>query len=468
MPRPPELRFTSAALLVSIVLLSACAVNRPPEAATTAARDQVPETPEAWTGAGADPSDVEVGWIDSFEDPRLTTLVREAQSFNKNLQAAAASVDRARALANQAAAALKPSVNLSSGASRAGIASSGNQTSELSLGVDVSWEADLWGRLRANRRGAVASAEAAEADFRYSQHSLAASVARGYFLAIEATRQEAVIQNTIEILERTLEIVNLKYENGAVSAQDVALARSDLASASEQLATIEGSTRDALRALEVLLGRYPAAEVDVGAELPEPPPDPPAGLPSEILERRPDLVAAERRVAAAFDAVDQARAARLPSVGLTGSIGGSSSALSSLLDPANVAWRIGTNLLAPIFDGGQRRQQVEIATADQEQALALYGQAALDAFREVESALDAGGVLERRETELETAAEQAREAYRIADLRYREGESDLLDTLNIQRRVLAAESNLVTVRRLLLAQRVDLHLALGGSWEPVD
>ena len=448
-----------------LVLLSACAVNRPPEAATTAAREEVPETPQAWTADSFAPGEVEVGWIASFDDPTLTALVREAQAHNKNLQAAAAGVDRARAMARQAGAALKPSINLSAGGSRAGTASSSGQTDDLSLGLDVSWEADVWGRIRAGRRGAVSSAQAAEADFRFSQHSLAAGVARGYFLAIEAGQQEAVLQETLAALEETLRIVNLLYETGSVSAQDVALARSDLASTREQMATVEGSRRDALRALEILLGRYPAADLEVGRALPNLPPEPPVGLPSEILERRPDLVAAERRVAAAFNAVDQARAARLPTVGLTGSIGGSSSALSSLLDPANVAWRVGTSLLAPLFDGGRRREQVEVATADQEQALALFGQAALDAFGEVEGALDAGSVLVRRQRELEIAAEQAKEAYRIADLRYREGESDLLDTLTVQRRVFAADSNLVAVERLLLDQRVGLHLALGGSWD---
>ena len=450
-------------LTVAVTLVAGCSVNRPPEEAKTAAEAQVPGQPAEWT-TRAVAGDVQIGWLASFEDQTLTELVREAQQHNKNLQAAAANVDRARALARQAGAALKPAVNLSAGGTRSGVASSSRQNDQLNVGLDVAWEADVWGRLRAGRRGAIASAEAAEADFRYSQHSLAGSVARGYFLTIEAGRQEEVAGETVVALEETLRIVNLRYQEGVVSAQDLALARSDLATVRDRLTTVAGSRRDALRSLEILLGRYPGADLEVRKTLPATPPNPPTGLPSEILERRPDLVAAERRVAAAFDVVDQARAARLPTLQLTGSLGGSSNALSSLLDPANVAWRLGTSLLAPLFDGGRRRAQVEVSTAEQELALAQYGQAALQAFSEVETNLDLSGVLNRRQAELEVAAKNAKVAYRIAELRYKEGETDLLDVLSVRQRVFAADTNLVAVQRQILDQRVNLHLALGGSW----
>lgn len=453
-----------ALVAASFILLPGCSVNRPPEQAAAAAAAEVPEPPDAWTGE-EEAGEVQVGWIDSFDDSTLGELVREAQEHNKNLQAAAANVERAQALARQAGAALKPSVGLSAGGTRSGVTGSSNQTDQLTLGVDISWEADLWGRVRAGRRGAVASAAAAAADFRFAQYSLAAGVARGYFLAIEAGQQVKVAQETVEALEETLRIVNLRFENGMVGQQEVSLTKSDLATARDRLVTVRGSQRDAQRALELLLGRYPAAELEVRESLPALPPSPSAGLPSEILERRPDLVAAERRVAAAFDVVDQARAARLPAVQLTGSLGGASSGLSSLLDPANLAWRAGASLLAPLFDGGARREQVEIATADQKQALALFGDAALKAFGEVEQSLDQGVVLSRRRGELEIAAQEAKEAYRIADLRYQEGESDLLDVLSVRQRVFAAGTNLVSVERQLLDQRVSLHLALGGSWE---
>ena len=249
------------------------------------------------------------------------------------------------------------------------------------------------------------------------------------------------------------------------SAQDVSLARSDLASARERLTTVEGSYRDAVRALEALLGRYPGADLEIRESLPAVPPPAPAGLPSELLERRPDIVAAERRVAAAFNATSQARAAQLPSIGLTGNVGGASSSLSDLLDPANVSWTAGVNLLAPIFDGGRLREAVEIATVDQEQALIAYGQAAINAFSELETNLDQGVVVQQRIDDLQEAMVEAEKAFRLARLRYDEGEEDLLSLLTIQQRVIGARSSLSSVERLLLEQRVNLHLALGGGWE---
>jgi len=430
-----------------------------------AVQEKAPAVPTTWS-SGAESGDVQVDWIESFNDPALTALVIEAQTNNLDLAIAAANVDRSWALARQAGAALKPQGSLAAEGTRRGGADSGSPTStNLSLGIQVSWEADVWGRLSSGQASAVASAQAVEADFRSAEQSLAAATAKGYFSAIEANVQAGIARQTVEILEETFRIVNVKYKNGLSSAKDVSLARSDLASARERLTTLDGSQRDAVRSLEALLGRYPGAELEVRELLPAAPPAPPAGLPSELLERRPDIVAAERRVAAAFNATNQARAARLPAISLTGSVGGASNALSDLLDPANVAWSAGANLLAPIFDGGRLREAVEIATAEQEQALAAYGQAAISAFGELETNLDQGVVIQQRIVDLKEAALEAENAFRIARLRYEEGEEELLDLLIIQQRVVGAQSALSSVQRLLLEQRVNLNLALGGSWD---
>ncbi len=449
-------------------LLTACGAAPSREAIAAdidrAVDNETPATPNRWgTEPGGGP--VQMGWIDSFNDPALTKLIEEAQSNNRDLAAAAANVDRAWALARQAGAALAPNIGLSTDVGVTGRADSSSSTTNLSLGLQVSWEVDLWGRLRAGERGAVAGAQAIEADYRFAQYSLAAATAKAYFTAIEANLQTNIARETVGILEETQRIVDVKHDNGMASAQDVSLTRSDLASARERLTAVGGSYRDALRALEVLLGRYPGAELDVRDSLPSVPSPPPAGVPSELLERRPDIVAAERRVAAAFNATAQAKAARLPTVGLTGDLGGASDSLSDLLDPGNVAWRLGRSMLAPIFDGGTRREAVEIATAEQEQALAAYGQAALNAFSELETNLDQGVVVAQRAVDLEEAAREAEKAFRIASLRYEEGEDDLLSVLTIQQRVINTKSALSSVERLLLEQRINLNLALGGSWE---
>lgn len=464
-------RITRPALLVALVAgaIAGCGVSPSQDEVerevSQAAQQQVPATPAAWVAA-AESGTVQAGWVESFNDPALMALVLEAQENNRELAAAAANVDRAWALARQASGALTPDVNISGGAARTGTADSTLPTvTNLNLGAQVSWEADVWGRLRSGQRSAVASAQSVEADFRSAQESLAAATAKAYLSAIEADIQASIARETVGILEETLRIVNVKYENGDASGQDIALARSDLATARERLTALEGSYRDAVRALEALLGRYPGAELEVRKTLPVAPPPPPAGLPSELLERRPDLVAADRRVAAAFNATNQARAARLPTISLTGNAGGTSDSLSDLLDPGNVAWTAGVNLLAPIYDGGRLREGVNVATAEQEQALAAFGQAAINAFTELENSLDQGVVLQQRIGDLQVAAAEADNAFRIARLRYDEGEEDLLSVLTIQQRAISAKSNLSSAERLLLEQRVNLNLALGGSWE---
>jgi NodT family efflux transporter outer membrane factor (OMF) lipoprotein len=446
--------------------LAACAPSQQKVEAEVAeaARQRAPGAPTQWERA-ADSGVVQAGWIESFRDPALTALVIEAQANNRELAGAAANVNRAWALARQAGAALAPDTTLSAGAARSGgVGGSRPSARELSLGAQVSWELDVWGRLRSGQRAAAEEARVAEADFRSAQESLAAAAAKSYFSAIEADLQVAIVRETVGILNETERIVNVKFEDGVGSAQDVSLARSDLATARERLTAVQGSYRDALRALEALLGRYPAAVLEVRTTLPTAPPPPPAGLPSELLERRPDLVAAERRVAAAFNATHQAQAAMLPRIALTSELGGASSSLSGLLNPGNAAWSAGANLMTPIFDGGRLRAEVAVRTAEQEQALAAYGQAAINAFREVENNLDQGVVVEQRIRDLQEAVSEAENAFRIARLRYEEGEEDLLNLLTVQQRVVSARSTLSGAEHLLLEQRVNLNLALGGSW----
>jgi NodT family efflux transporter outer membrane factor (OMF) lipoprotein len=418
-----------AALAVVLAGCGSVATEKATDADAAEAIDrQIPVLGQQWSTAASSGA-VQSNWIESFGDPALTALVIEAQSNNPSLAAAAANLDRSWALARSAGAALMPDANLVGLASESGTTANSASSTSLILGARVSWEPDLWGRLRAGRRSAQANAQSVEADFRSAQYSLAAATARAYFTAIEARNQADIAREAVSILEGTLQIVNLSYENGHATAQDVSLSRSDLATARG----LEGAQRDAVRSVEAILGRYPEAVLEVREALPEPPPPPPAGLPSELLERRPDLVAAERRVASAFNATAQVRTARLPTIGLTGTLGNASDSLSDLLDPGNAVWIAGSSLLAPIYDGGRREAALEVATADQERALAAYGQTALNAFREVEMLLDQGLVFEQQVVALSEAVTESEAAFRIVTRRYEEGEESLLSVLTIRR-----------------------------------
>ena len=428
------------------------------------ASDQVQDQPDAWTAAAARVGNVEAGWIESFNDAQLAALVVEAQANNRNLRAAALNVERAWLLADQSGAALSPQVNATLGGSGQGNFD-GQSSDSLNVGVQASWELDIWGRLRSGQQAAIESAEAADADYKFTQYSIAAGVARAYFGSINAEQQRQISADIVEALTETDRIVTVQFDNGFASAQDVALAKANLASANDTLESATAARDTAIRSLEVLIGRYPSTDLFVGSELPTKPSDPPAGLPSELLERRPDLIAAERRIAAAIDSVDQAKAARLPSISLTGGVSGASSDLSNLLNPTNLAWQAASSLLVPIIDGGARETQVELSTVEQRAAVEAYADAALTAFSEVENALADGQTLERRKVFLEQASEASDEALRLAQLQYDVGEIDLLSVLQLQQAAFGARSNLLTLRRLELDQYIDLNLALGGDWQ---
>ncbi|MEM1379429.1 MAG: efflux transporter outer membrane subunit [Pseudomonadota bacterium] len=452
-------------LLLTVSAVAACStMDGVKRGAETRASASLPAVKQQWRAIETEVVGEPVGWIASFNDPVLSALVKEAQDNNRDLAAAASAVEASRAAAGLANAALSPQVSVGAGTQNQGLVD-GPDTSSTNLGLQAGWEVDLWGRLRAGREGAVQSLEAAEADYTFSQYSIAAAVANGYFAAIEAARQKALSQSLVEALEETDRITRVRYDNGIGNAQDVALSQSNLSDARDSLIEIQGAERNALRALEVLLGRYPGADLRVRTTLPDLPPPLPVGVPADILERRPDLIAAERRIAEAIAGQSEAKAARLPTLSLTSSVGGSSSDLSNLLDPSNLAWTAASNLLAPIFDGGARQAQVALANAELDAAAAQYAAAALAAFSEVEQALDQETVLRKRRAELDQSAEQAAEALRLALLRYDEGETDLIDVLNIQSRVVGAQRNLINVQRRQLSERINLTLALGGSWE---
>jgi len=454
---------TQIVLILTSLMMMACAVSTPMSERQKSVSGAV-NAPATWAAKAGRHGDNIAKWPESFNDPLMLKFIEEGKANNLDLKTAAGNMEKAWLLAEKSGTALKPSANLSLGRSQSGSADGGESTGNVNVGLTASWELDVWGRIRAGVSGAEASAQAAEADYVFAQHSLSANIAKTYLKAIEAKLQADITRNNIQILKKTMRITLVKYDNGMSSGQDVAVNRANLASAEEKLITLEGSQRDAIRGLEILLGRYPNATTELPNVLPSLPLPPPAGVPSEILERRPDIVSAERKIASAFDATDQAKAARLPSFSLTSSLNGSSASLKDVLNPANLVWQLAANIAAPLFDGGKRKIDMKIATVEQKQAISNYAQTALTAFSEVENNLDQGNVLSRRESALSNVLKQSSKAYRIASLRYKEGEIDLLDTLSIQQQSIAAESNLLSIKNAQLEQRINLYLSLGGSW----
>lgn len=427
-----------------------------------------------WHSGGA-PGAVQDGWLASFGDAALVECVLEAQAHNPDLAAAAARLQQASAAARQAGALLYPELDLNAGASKRvqlggqtplqELQRIGSESNTLGVSLDLSWEIDLWGKLRSGKRGQQALAQASAQDYRAARESLAGQVAKARFQATLAKLQTDLNNEFVANYTETLRVVQARFDAGSVSEQDLANAKGDLATARQAARSSATAYNDALRSLEVLLGRYPAAEIGAAKDLQATPPPVPAGLPSELLERRPDVLAAERRVAAAYQFSRQAQAARLPALALTSSVGGSSKALAELVDPRYVAANFAANLFQPLFDAGLRKARYDEARGEEAETLALYRGTALRAFQEVENILDSETSLAEQEAALREASSQYERARKIAEIRYKEGASDLTDVLVVQRQELQSKTSLLNVRGSRLTQRVNLHLALGGNFQ---
>lgn len=447
--------------LAAVTITAGCALKKPPERAEVQ-RQALPgtATPEAWQSRGASSLAVEDGWLARFGDPRLDALVAEAIAHNPDLQVAAARVEQASAYVEAAGAALYPQVSAIGNIS-------GKNTSSGTLdfgGVFASWELDLWGRVRAGREAAREQLLSAQLSEAYARQSLAAMVARAWFLAIEARQQKALADEMTGAAGQLAALARDRLRIGIGNDYDVSVAEASLATYRDAAEQIDLSFRQSVQALETLVGRYPGTELEVAAALPSLPGPVPAGLPSDLLERRPDVVAAERRVAAAFFRVQEAKAARLPSISLTGSFSSLSSDLVVLKERDDPVWGFGGRAVVPLYLGGALQAQVAVRTAEQKQAVAEYGRAGANAFADVEKALSAGYALGNRKPLLEQAVAENRRALDLAEVRYRVGADDLRAVDQQQLRLFSARSALLRVQSEELVQRVNLHLALGGGF----
>jgi NodT family efflux transporter outer membrane factor (OMF) lipoprotein len=459
MGRLPSIASLGAAAAV-MAAVAGCALNAPP------ARDQVRtealpvfDLPQQWAASAQASAPTTDRWLAAFNDPQLDTLVQEALAFNPDLMVAAARVEQAAGYVKLSGATLYPQVNLL-GTGSLGQDSSGVQ----GVGVFLNWELDLWGRIRAGRAASQDQYVSAELDAEYARQSLAALVAKGWFLATEARLQGAIAADMAAAAERQLGLAQDRQRVGVGDEYDVAQARASLATYRDSVRSLDLAFQQALRSLELLVGRYPAAALGVPAQLAPMPGPVPVGMPSALLERRPDVVAAERRVAAAFYRVEEAKAARLPRISLTASVNTISSEVFVLKDRDNPVWSAGAGLVAPLFLGGQLQSQVEIRTAEQKQAVAEYGRIGARAFGEVENALAAGFTLEQREAILQQAVADNARAVELASIRYRVGSGDLRAVQQQSLALYAARTVLLRVQSERLVQRVNLHLALGGSF----
>ncbi|KQZ34794.1 RND transporter [Massilia sp. Root1485] len=472
------MRFTTTirpliSALLAAAVLSGCALaptyERPATPQPAAFKELQDSASAGW--APAAPADaLDRGpWWTLFNDPVLDGLARQVEVSNQNVAAAVAAYSQARALVAQQRAALFPTVTLTGGANRNGNGggndnNNGRTSNSFRLNIGSSWEPDVWGRLRAGISAAQANAQASAADLASARLSAQGELAADYFSLRSVDAQRALLATTIEGYQRVLKITQNRFDVGIVPHSDVYQAQTQLASAQSDDLTLARQRAQLEHAIAVLVGKAPADFALAPAPWTVTVPDVPVGVPSTLLERRPDIAASERAVAAATAQIGLVRAAYFPQIGLTASYGPSASAIGDLFKASSMAWALGLSATETIFNGGANRAAVQGADAAREQAVARYRQTVLDAFADVEDQLNATRVLAQQQ-ELQRQASAAADKVEEQVLnRYKAGQVSYSEVVQAQVTALNARRALVQTQGNRQTTAVALIQSLGGGW----
>jgi NodT family efflux transporter outer membrane factor (OMF) lipoprotein len=449
------------------VLCSSCAVGpdyvRPTVTAPAAYK-------EAGDWAHATPADAQEkgDWWTLFNDPVLNDLQQQVAISNQTIAAASAAYEQARALLREQRAAIFPSVDLSAGATRSNRAGSNVNTTTIGntykVDIGASWELDVWGRIRRSVENARASAAASAADLANARLSAQGELASSYWQLRETDAEIGIVKATVEAYQRNLQITQNRYDARIAAKTDVLQAQTQLTTTQATLAGLETRRAQLEHAIAVLVGQPPSAFAIAPAEWNPTIPMIPAAVPSALLQRRPDIAAAERRVAAANASIGVQTAAYFPTLDFTGSAGSSADAISKLFNTATNVWSLGLAATESLFDAGARRAAVAASRAAYQGTVANYRQTVLKAFQDVEDQLIALSVLERQYDLRKQASIAADEAEQLTINQYRAGLISYTDVVTIQATALSARTTLAQAVRDRQTTTVALIQALGGGW----
>ncbi|MBF0528609.1 MAG: efflux transporter outer membrane subunit [Deltaproteobacteria bacterium] len=474
MHRKPVKKFAAWAVrclgLLLLVLLSACAVG--PDYQRPAV-----DTPDRWRISPGEATTIaNVRWWMTFGDPRLNYLVETALKENLDLRKAAAVVQEYLALAGQARADYFPELNLAgkytrARASQAALPEAQRQSvdplsTEYQGTLTLSYEIDFWGRIRRANEAAQAQLLSSQEAQRATIITLVSSVVNSYIQLKELDLRLEISKRTVKSLEESLRIARARFKAGLISELDVRQAEGTLATTTATVPDLEKLLVQKENEISVLLGRYPEP-VEVGLRLKDLiMPAVPAGLPSELLVRRPDILQAEQNLVAANAKIGLEKAEYFPKFTLTGALGNSSPELSSFFSGPASLWQLGLSVAAPIFNAGKIADKVEAAEARSKQAEYDYRKTALTAFKEVENAL-IGNRKTQEQVSAVTHQVKAQQQYlHIARLRYDNGQTSYLEVLDAQRQLFSAENDLAQAQSSRIQAMVELYKALGGGWWP--
>jgi len=472
-----------ALLLVSCGVLSACALGpdyqrpyidvgdafrqSPSDALEAAEKGADAGATEGWKRAEPSDTTARSQWWTIYGDDVLNGLMQQLNTSNQTIVQAEANYRQSQALVQGARAGFSPTVGTNAGMSRSGSGSNagGNVGNQYDLSAGVSWEVDVWGRVRREVEASRAEAQASFADLASTRLSAQAALAQNYFQLRVLDEQKRLLESTVEAYERSLKLTQNLYEAGVVAKSDVTVALAQLEGTRAQLIDLEWQRGQFEHAIAVLLGLAPSRFALASQSFVQKVPQIPVGLPSQLLERRPDVAAAERRTAAANAQIGVAESAWFPDLVLNANGGFRSGEFAQwLMAPARV-WSLGPALALTLFDGGARDAQLEQARAAYDGQAAAYRQTVLSALQEVEDYLIQLRVLRQEQVVQRRALEAARESLRLVRNQYREGTIDYLDVAALETSALNSERTALALVSSQLTASVQLIAALGGGWD---
>jgi len=464
-------RMAGAFTILSMALFAGCAVG--PNYKRPAA--EVPATyKEAGNWKPAQPDEQNLGgnWWEMFHDPQLNALEEQVNVSNQNLKAAEAQYTQARALVRYNRADYFPTLSGGASATRNKISNNrppslitnGATYNDFQIPFELSYEVDVWGRVRRNVESYRDQAQASAADLATVNLSMHSQVALDYFQARTLDAEEQLLNSTVTQYQQALELIESRFTGGLASDLEVQQARTQLETTRAQAIDVGVARAQYEHAVAVLIGKPPANFSLAPLPLTTPPPSIPVGLPSELLERRPDIAAAERRMAAANAQIGVAKAAYYPTISLGATGGFESGAIGALLTGPSALWSVGGSAIAPIFDGGRRRANVDQALAAYDQNVANYRETVLTGFQQVEDNLAALRILEHEAQVQENAVVAAQKYLELANTRYKGGVTSYLEVTTAQSAALSDEVTAVNILGRRMVDAVTLVQALGGGW----
>jgi len=477
-------RFTFIIALLQVLLIEGCVVGpryaKPNMPTTPAYKEEAPGSfkgSDVWQPARPGDQISRGNWWEIFGDPELNKLEEQIAGSNQTLKVAEARFREARAAIRFNRAAQFPTISTAPSANYVRVSDSSPNsrakiqeasTGDFVLPFDLSYELDLWGRVRRGVAAAREEAQATAGDYGTAKLSLEAELAVDYFELRSADAQKQLLDDTVKAYTDNLQLTMSRFKGGVAPKADVAQAQTQLDSTRVQETDVSVQRAQFEHAIAILIGKPPAEFSLAAAPLNDQPPSTPIGLPSELLQRRPDIAAAERRVAEANQQIGIARAAYYPTVSLGAAAGFGSTHVANLLDGPSAFWAVGPAVAETLFDAGRRRATSESARANYDATVAIYRQTSLTAFQEVEDNVAALRILEDEAQQQEQAVASSKDSLRLFTNRYKGGVDTYLQVITAQTTELANERNAIDILRRRMDASVLLIKALGGGWNVSD